>query len=60
MTITSVMEISHTSERLRAGTFTLDTTRFRVHGSIVGTLPCARAVAPHQSSCRPETLVGAF
>jgi hypothetical protein len=60
MTITSVTEISHTSERLRGGTFTLDTTRFRVHGSIAGTLPCTRAVAPHRSTCAAETLVGTF
>ncbi len=60
VTITSVTEISHTSERLREGTVTMDTTRFRVHGSVAASLPCTRAVAWRQSSCRAETLLGSF
>ena len=60
VTLTSVAEISHTSERLREGTVTVDTTRFRVHGSVAASLPCTRAIAWRQSSCRAETLLGSF
>jgi hypothetical protein len=64
--ITSLTEMTHASERVRDGTVTLDTTRFRVHGSIRAALPCARAGASsgglgaHLSSCRAEALVGSF
>ncbi len=61
LTITSLAEVSHTSERPgRDGTVTLETTRFGVHGSIVAVLPCARAVASRRSNCRTETLLGSF
>jgi hypothetical protein len=56
--VTSVVEISHSSER--RGNVTVDTTDFRVHGTIDATLPCTRSVPDLRQSCRPETLHGAF
>jgi hypothetical protein len=58
--ITSMTEISHAAERLREGTVTRDTTRFLIHGSIRGSLPCTEATSARRPSCRIETLVGSF
>jgi hypothetical protein len=59
--ITSMTEMAHASERVPDGTVTLDTTRFRIHGSIRGVLPCTRGRPPSgPSACRAETLVGSF
>ena len=70
--ITSLTETTHAAERAAEGTVTLDTTRFRIHGSIRAALPCARGpmvglgrgggagLGAHLSSCRAEALVGSF
>ncbi len=61
LTITSLAESSHTSERSgRDGTVTLATTRFDIHGSIAAGLPCAHAVPARRTNCRTETLLGSF
>lgn len=58
--ITSVTETSHATERLREGTVTRDTTRFLIHGSIRGSLPCTEATSARRPTCRAEALVGSF
>ncbi len=58
VTVTSVAELSHSSER--RGGVTVDVTDFRIHGSLQATLPCTRSVAALRQSCRPETIRGAF
>lgn len=58
LTVTAIDELSHGSER--HGGFTLDVTRFRVHGTLDVTLPCTRSTATFRRSCQPATIHGAF
>ena len=58
MTVTSLVETSHSSER--RGGVTVDVTDYDVHGAIDATLPCTRSVASLRQSCRAETIHGTF
>ena len=58
LTVTSIAETSHSSER--RGGVTIRHDRLRVHGAIDATLPCTRSVASLRQSCRAETIHGTF
>jgi hypothetical protein len=58
VTVTSVAETSHSSER--RGSVTFDVTDYEVHGAVDATLPCARSVAALRQSCHTETIHGTF
>ncbi len=56
--LTSIVESDRSIER--HGTLTLETTSFRIHGTIEATLPCARSSAAYRPICRTEVVRGTF
>jgi hypothetical protein len=58
LTLGWVLETSHTAER-RGGVI-VDTTHYRLHGTLDAVLPCKRSVLSLRPSCRPESIHGTF
>jgi hypothetical protein len=56
--LTSIVESDRSVER--QGAMTLETTTFRIHGTIEASLPCARSIPAYRSICRTEVVRGTF